>query len=102
MRVFVLLWLGWYLSGPAAEMVDFWDTPRQEMSDIVRVGGGLVALVGMALAIALDQVRGLSKRFGLALRALPGLSVIRVERALREAALIILNPFHSPPVQLRI
>jgi len=27
-KLFVLLWLGWYLSGPVAETIDFWDTPQ--------------------------------------------------------------------------
>ena len=102
LRIFVLLWLGWYLSGPMDQMVDFWDTPPQEMNDIVRSVGGVVALVGTALGVTLGLIRMLSRRYRLPLRRLFGLIVIRVERSLLAFIPVILNPSHSPPVQLRI
>jgi hypothetical protein len=102
LRIFVLLWLGWYLSGPMAQMVDFWDTPPQEMNDIARSTCGMVALVGTGLAVTLGLIRRLSRRYRLPLRRLFGLIVIRVERSLPAFIPVILNPSHSPPVRLRI
>jgi hypothetical protein len=49
LRVLIVLWLGWYLSCPVAEVVDFWDTPPEEMRDIAHVAGGVVALLGAGL-----------------------------------------------------
>jgi hypothetical protein len=102
LRIFVLLWLGWYFSGPMAQMVDFWDTPPQEMNDIARSAGGVVALVGTALAVTLGLIRRLISRYRLPLRRSFGLIVIRVERTRRSFIPVILNPSHSPPAQLRI
>jgi hypothetical protein len=50
LRLVILLWLGWYLSGPICETVDRWDGPRQEMNDIFfHAGGGVVVLAAAAL-----------------------------------------------------
>ena len=50
LRLIVLLWFGWYLSGPICETVDHWDGPRQEANDIFfHAGGGLVVLAAAAL-----------------------------------------------------
>lgn len=45
LRILVLLWLGWYISGPLCETIDFWDTPREEMRDVMRSAGGAATLV---------------------------------------------------------
>ena len=102
LRIFVLLWLGWYLSGPMDQMVDFWDTPPQEMNDIVRSAGGVVALVGTALAVTLGLIRRLTRRYRLPLRRLLERIAIRIEHTLPDVSLAILNPSHSPPIHLRI
>lgn len=98
----VLLWLGWYISGPTAETFDFWDTPRQEMHDVARSGGGIVLLVGTAIAVALDQIRRLRKRLRLNLRPLLGLILVRIELPATMVVPAILMPSHSPPIQLRV
>jgi hypothetical protein len=102
LRILVLLWLGWYVSGPAAEMVDFWDTPPQELHDIARSAGGMVALIGTALAIVLSQIRKLRER--LKIPALPARTLIAlaIERPLAAVTPAIILSAHSPPIPLRI
>ncbi len=34
-----LLWLGWYLSGPLFETLDYWDAPQEEVRDIMPSAG---------------------------------------------------------------
>lgn len=53
----VLLWLGWYVSGPVAETFDYWDTPRQEFHDITRNAGGGIALVAAVFGLGLAAAR---------------------------------------------
>ena len=50
-RFLVLLWLGWYLSGPLVETVDWWDSPREEVADVATSAGGFVTLVGVAICL---------------------------------------------------
>jgi hypothetical protein len=59
LRLIILLWFGWYLSGPICETVDHWDGPRQEANDIFfHAGGGLVVLAAAAL-VAPRLLKGL-------------------------------------------
>ena len=102
LRILILLWLGWYLSGPVAEVVDFWDTPPEEMSDIARVAGGVVALVGAGLAITLAHIRKLGQRFRLASRLALRYIVLSIESRLSPLAAVPWLPPHSPPIALRI
>jgi hypothetical protein len=102
LRILVLLWLGWYLTGPLAEMVDFWDTPPQEMHDIARGAGGMVALMGTALAIVLSQIRKLRERFRLPALPTRTLIALAIERPLAAVTPGIFLSSHSPPIPLRI
>jgi hypothetical protein len=56
-KVFFLLWSGWYLSGPVAETIDFWDPPTEEMRDVQRNAGGTVVLLAAAVCIAILLLR---------------------------------------------
>ena len=56
-KVFFLLWFGWYLSGPVAEMIDFWDPPTEEMRDVQRNVGGAIVLVAAAVCIGILLLR---------------------------------------------
>jgi len=56
-KVFFLLWFGWYLSGPVAETIDFWDPPTEEVHDVQRNAGGTVVLVAAAVCIAILLLR---------------------------------------------
>ena len=51
LSVVVLLWLGWYISGPVAETFDFWDTPRLEIRDIANNADGGIALVAAIFGV---------------------------------------------------
>jgi hypothetical protein len=101
-RLLVLLWLGWYVSGPAFEAIDSWDSPQEEISDVVRSAGGLVTLIGAAIGFAISLFRRLRDVW------------IAAARAVRESARpfiaqapsfpVVAMPIlaHSPPTNLRI
>jgi hypothetical protein len=53
LRILFLLWLGWYLSGPLFEMVDRWDTPQEEMGDVLWSASGAVSLLAAGVCIGI-------------------------------------------------
>lgn len=57
LRIAVLLWLGWYLSGPLCETFDFWDPPRAEVHDVQRNAGGAPALIAAIFGVAFFLIR---------------------------------------------
>lgn len=57
LRIVVLLWLGWYLTGPVCETFDFWDPPRAEMQDVKRNAGGYATLVAAIFCVAIFLIR---------------------------------------------
>jgi hypothetical protein len=59
LRLLFLLWLGWYLSGPLFEMVDTWDTPQEEMSDVIWSASGTLSLVAAGVCIGVFVFRQL-------------------------------------------
>jgi hypothetical protein len=101
LRIAVLIWLGWYLSGPVCETFDFWDPPRAEVHDIQRNAGGAAVLVAAIFCFAVALIRRL--REGFQRQARIGASLLSL--------ISFLSPFvptepalsHSPPsVALRI
>ncbi|HEV2380149.1 MAG TPA: hypothetical protein VG206_10190 [Terriglobia bacterium] len=103
-RLIILLWLGWYLSGPVCETLDRWDGPRQELSDILfHAGGGLVVLAAAALVGP-----RLLKRLREAVVQSFAPNQLWQFSACQRAALLLLSdlpapaPANSPPVPLRI
>lgn len=98
----LLLWLGWYLSGPVAETIDFWDSPTEEMHDVLRNAGGTAVLVAAAVCIGIVLLRRSREGFG------------HLAEALRHHSLPLICTFpvclplaapiatHSPPAPLRI
>lgn len=103
LRIAILLWLGWYLTGPACETLDFWDPPRAEMHDVKRNAGGAATLVAAIFFVAILLIRKWRERCSF----LPG----AIQRCL--LALTIYLPVfaapatpassHSPPLSpLRI
>jgi hypothetical protein len=102
LRIVILLWLGWYLSGPLAEVVDRWDGPRQEIHDIQFNAGGGVTLVAAAFCFALFWVKKLREHDSDILqtlcRRLPNLSFPQ-PWGLRPAPSF---DIHSPPFPRRI
>ena len=65
LRIVILLWMGWYVTGPLAETLDRWDGPRQEIHDILFNAGGGVTLVACAFSLAALQARKLRERCSL-------------------------------------
>ena len=45
----IFLWLGWYLSGPIVEMIDTWESPQNEMQDVIFNAGGALTLIALVL-----------------------------------------------------
>jgi hypothetical protein len=102
LRILVLLWLGWYLWGPVDPVVDWWDSPRQTMSDMVRAAGGVVALMGVGLATALLQSRKLRERFRMTSHTALGFVACLAAPATVTRPSIPSQVIHGPPVPLRI
>lgn len=101
-RIIVLLWLALYIWGPLDSFLDVWDTPRQQMSDMVRQASGTVVLVAAAFTLVPLQIKKLRDHFQRTLHAV-GSSVIGPAEPLHAIALAIpAQPIHAPPVQLRI
>ncbi len=101
-RVLLLLWLGWYLSGPIAETVDFWDSPKEEIRDVMRNAGGAATLFVAVIYVGIALFRKLHQRCALVARV-----VCARLSALNLDGLILLlvpaaTPAHSPPSPLRI
>jgi hypothetical protein len=101
-KVLVLLWLGWYLSGPLAETVDFWDTPREEWADMIRTAGGLVALLGAAIVVGVSRYRSFRERLRLVSRQTLSRAFYSKELLLDSPASFLFFPTHSPPLTLRV
>jgi hypothetical protein len=101
-KILLLLWLGWFVSGPVAEMIDSWDSPRDEMQDAVRDAGGLATLFAAGLCFALAELRRTQDR----------LKYLARFNGRRFSSLILKPPTslpfeaaafaHSPPTPLRI
>jgi len=45
----IFLWLGSYLSGPIVEMIDTWESPQNEMQDVIFNAGGALTLIALAV-----------------------------------------------------
>lgn len=70
-KVLGMLWLCWYLAGPLSEIVDTWDTPREEMHDIFLYAGGSVTLAAAGW-FASVLARRLRRRWSQIARAVHG------------------------------
>jgi hypothetical protein len=102
LRILVLLWLAWYIWGPVDPAVDWWDTPRQTMADMVRAAGGTVVLMGAGLAMAQLQGRRLRDGFRQYSHATLSLVMHSVQSVTVAFLCIPTQRIHAPPVPLRI
>lgn len=102
LRILVLLWLGWYLSGPVAETIDFWDPPTEEMHDVLRNAAGTAVLVAAAVCIGIVLLRKLREGFEYLAQAFRQHSLPLTSTT--PVYLPLTAPFatHSPPLPLRI
>jgi hypothetical protein len=102
LRIIILLWLGWYLAGPLAEVVDRWDGPRQEIHDIDFNLGGGATLVAAVFCFAVFWIRKLRERCtDLARTFCRQLPSLRLPQCLALGPALSLD-IHSPPFPLRI
>lgn len=99
----VLLWFGWYLSGPIAATFDTWDGPLQEFHDIQFNAGGGVALIAAVFCFSILLVKKLQERFLSPFRYVVQGTHLKMAlvcpRVLQEAT-VYSN--HSPPLPIRI
>lgn len=101
-RVLVLFWLGWYLSGPVCESVDYWDSPSQEAQDILFHAGGGITLVAALSWFAIVLLRKWQEKF---LHACGVARELLVPETPAGAMCIAFAPryaAHSPPLPLRV
>ena len=102
LRMIVLLWIGWYVTGPLAETLDHWDGPHQEIHDILFNAGGGVTLIACAFSLVVLQARKLKESCALprnserALAADGTLGPVIAELRLSTTSI------HSPPFPLRV
>jgi hypothetical protein len=105
LRTLVLLWLALYIWGPLDPVLDVWDSPRQQMSDMLREASGAVVLMVAGFALVPLQIRKLRERFHRGLRAVRSVAAapaIALEPLCAALTPIPVQPIHAPPAQLRI
>ena len=68
LRILILLWLGWYTSGPLCETIDFWDTPQEEMRDVMCSAGGAATLVAGIFCLGILLFRKWRERYSFSTR----------------------------------
>ena len=102
LRIFVLLWLAWYVWGPLDPVVDYWDSPLQTMFDMERTANGSVLLIAGVFAFAPLQVRKLRDRFLRSLKVVQDAVAARPQPVFATLAAIPIQPIHAPPLLLRI
>jgi len=97
LAVAVLLWLGWYLSGPLCETFDFGDPPRVEVHDIERNAGGVPVLIAAIFSFAIFVIRRLRERCLFLAQVLRGQSLLLVF-CLPLFSVATCASSHSPPL----
>lgn len=101
-KILILLWLGWYLSGPVAEMIDSWDPPREEMHDVMRNAGGLTTLLVVGVCFALAVLRKLRECCKYLARLIGQRLSFLILKLATFLPIAVPAPAHSPPTPLRI
>ena len=69
LRILVLLWLGWYISGPLCEAIDSWDPPQEELHDVARSAGGAATLVAGVFCFGILLLRKWRERYSSVVRS---------------------------------
>lgn len=102
LRIVVLLWIGWYVVGPAAETFDHGNGPSHEAHDILFNAGGGVTLLACAFAMVICEARKLRERYSLSRKATPAGIVVPIILAVHSMLRLLPASTHSPPIPLRI
>ena len=103
-KVLILLWLSWYFSGPIVETIDTWESPQNEMQDVIFNAAGALTLIALAVLCrrSLHQViRYLALTFLLASYQMQ-LSLSSVFRARHISSIALQLGLSSLPPPLRI
>ena len=101
-KLLAVLWLVWYLSGPLFETIDSWDSPQEEIGDIIRSAGGAVTLIAVVVYFGMVSFRKLRERCLYLARAVERLFVPVTCEPSIFLSLRIPATTHSPPGTLRI
>ena len=102
LKIIILLWAGWFLSGSVAETIDSWDSPRDEMQDVVVNAGGLATLFAAGVCLALAELRKLREKLEYPAHLREPRVCSLIHRPLALLAFQVPTPEHSPPTPLRI
>jgi len=102
LRIIVLLWIGWYAVGPAAETFDHSNGPRHEAHDILFNAGGGVTLIACAFCLIIFQARKLRERYSLPRNAVRAGIVASALGPVFFVPRLLPASIHSPPTPLRI
>ncbi len=102
LRIIVLLWIGWYAVGPAAETFDYWDGPHQELHDILFNAGGGVTLIACAFSFVILQTKKLRERCSPPHHSVRTRIVASIFEPFVFEPRLSLASIHSPPIPLRI
>ena len=62
LKLALVVFLGWTISGPFFMTVDCWDNAHEETQDIARSTGGVVTLLGAAFLAGMVALRKLQER----------------------------------------
>jgi hypothetical protein len=98
LRILVLLWLGWYISGPVCEAIDSWDPPREEMHDVARSAGGVATLLASIFCLAILLFRKWCERYLFPARSVCGGLKPLTFQLLSFGGVGRPASFHSPPL----
>ena len=102
LKIIILLCVGWFLSGSVVETVDSWDSPRDEMQDVVVNAGGLATLFAAGVCLALAELRKLREKLEYSAHLREQCVCWLIHRPLALVAFEVPTPEHSPPIPLRI
>jgi hypothetical protein len=58
----LVVFLGWYISGPLFMTVDCWDNAHEEVQDIALSTGGFVTIAGAAFLVGIAGLKTLEER----------------------------------------
>lgn len=53
LRIVVLLWLGWYISGGVCDFFDYRDTARKELHDNINTAGGKAIVIAVVFCFGI-------------------------------------------------
>jgi hypothetical protein len=108
LKLALVIFVGWYVSGPLFMTFDWWDNAAEETQDIARSAGGITAIVGAAFLAGLTAFKKLSDRSAAESHRFARLSVRSLQLSALPSNFLVVSPYSfismdaSPPSPLRI